>query len=274
MLLWGHGEARDEVCAFDVDSGGGLTPSWCYELPGVMPHGSPPHILTGHFGADGEAGFAVRGVGEVVVVTNPGDVPTEHRLPLGIGPGGQIVFIAADLDCDRRDELLGFGEEGQLLGYAAPWRTPRTISTNGEPSQVWAADIDADGCDDLLSHGVLSDGPELELYASTGVHTTLALNLSHRLYVPEVADLDADGHDDFLLTDNEGTLVYWGDSLVQDDPGRAELIESMALNPFSWFDVVDVNGDGADDLLTLFQDDTWTGELNPVRMSGTLLSVH
>ncbi|MEM7157091.1 MAG: VCBS repeat-containing protein [Myxococcota bacterium] len=262
VLLWGHADNRQQVCAFEVDRGGGFTATWCHELSDITPLGHRPYFETGRFGDDGEPGFAVQGLDEVVVVIDPAGIPTERYMPWTFSPNGSAQVLKADLDCDGRDELLWAAESGEVLKYSAPWQDPFAL-TEPEPTTMWVGDFDGDGFHDLATQRREGDQLELQIRTGHGADATLTFDADGNWSRAHVADLDADGRDDLLFVSDEGSSVQWGHSLFDANPGNAEFIGSPW--DLDSVDVLtsDVNGDGADDLLLVRGSDTYVSDLLP-----------
>ncbi len=187
---------------------------------------------------------------------------------------GQFHRVAADVNGDGRDDLIGFGTFGvqvSLSGGNGSFATPQLGSADFNPASGWrsqdgfarmAGDVNGDGFADILGFG--SAGTLVSLGDGTGRFGMARLVLddfgvnqgwsSANLFHRELGDVNGDGRTDIIGFGAAGTLV----SLGQADGSFAEPL--LALQNFGqaqgWRTqdefaraVADINGDGRDDII-------------------------
>jgi len=133
--------------------------------------------------------------------------------------------------------------------------TPRTYPIAVEPVALRSADFDDDGLDDVLIAGLDVDGVAGELRLSDGA--TLGERSDAQIYGcsahPVTGDVDGDPHIDLLLATCEPELLLFHGTAAGGFT-RPELVAIPSTPKIAA--LVDLEGDGDDDLCVLGDDDT------------------
>lgn len=187
--------------------------------------------------------------------------------------------VSVDIDGDGVDELLlACGDEVAVLRHGAragdfSLQTLKREVTEAGRVGLGAADLDDDGHVDLV--GLTRDG-ELDVWWGDGasvpeeVPATVVLEpmfLFHSWSSLELGDVTGDGRLDLVLASSAGlSVVRGGPGRGLLDPGRRALEEGRAATT-----VVDVDGDGVDDIVSVVDLDP--GGPGPREVDDALLTI-
>jgi formylglycine-generating enzyme required for sulfatase activity len=158
---------------------------------------------------------------------------------------GFRIGFAVDRD---RDGLSDEREFGAGVAFSAP----NVLSTSATTVRsVFAADLDGDGDNDVLSAAYNAD--EISWYENTDGSGSFAApvvitNLADRATSVSAADLDGDGDQDVMFTSVGGNEVAWMANDGAGSFGPEIAISSGATQP-SMIRAADLDGDGDNDLL-------------------------
>ncbi len=138
---------------------------------------STPFLTTGDFNGDGTLDVAVvpasssnaPNAGLIELLTGKGDGSFTDAGPVTLGTGTVSALAAADLNGDRRDDLIagfvrtsGSPSIAVLPGAAAgTLGTPTFFAVNGPPIQLTTGDANADGRQDLIAINAAPGGDPL-----------------------------------------------------------------------------------------------------------------
>jgi lysophospholipase L1-like esterase len=248
----------------------------------------PYNIRFADIDGDGRDDYLVVGSGGTVDawINNGGEAAggggwvSRGRIANGTG-GLRIEF--ADINCDRRADYVAIDRQGRIEGWinggsgeptgSFAW-TPRGIVAAGvgaTSSDVRLADMNGDG---LADYVVLGGGGEVSAWLNNGGDTAGAANPSAcstpggwtvqgQIAVGvgavggsvELADINGDGRDDYLVLASNGAVDAWmNDGATPADAPSWNAKGQIAAGVGAARDTVrfgDVNGDGRDDYLVV-----------------------
>ena len=219
---------------------------------------SRPDILLGNRGANST----------LLQQVNESFVDDTANRPIGDDTTQDLLLV--DIDGDNDEDLFVANETDNRLfvndgnGFFTDESSMRLPGNDGETREADAADVDNDGDLDIVAANVnFNSGRPIQnqllLNDGTGIYSDVtATNLAGVVntgnsFTIEFVDIDADGDPDVLSPNNSigqgGDIEVW----INDGSG---VFSTAAASPFSvppngsTFDieVVDVNGDGRDDL--------------------------
>jgi hypothetical protein len=210
-------------------------------------------------------------LGAPVVVT-----PHEHRVgDLATGDvnadGSPDIVVSVGVDDVWSDGDRAFGLELSLSDGGGGFDhvvVPTTLYS-GYTLTIDVADLDGDGDADVVA----GHSGGLSMFLSDG--DTLATQVDHggaRVGAVALGDLDADGDVDLLTLDDAGDLGVWHNdgagafSLVQSVPTAGGNVED---HEWDSIEVVDLDGDGVQDVLVNLADQFVAGPLHALLGDGT-----
>lgn len=171
-----------------------------------------------------------------------------------VSPGSHGIadITSADLDGDGRDEILAMLSSGRTLQVwtltdglytpTATWESPETGH-----GILFVDDADADGRVEI----VLADPANLQLHVLDATATFLrSIDMPDVYDVGRVADLDADGWPDILLSIDAGSSS-WRPLQVGLGDGTSFTFAPLSDTIVSTWDVADVTGDGVPDVVLM-----------------------
>jgi hypothetical protein len=190
---------------------------------------------------------------EIYLHRNEGGGNFAARATLATGIDSAIVLLAARIDGDTRDDLLGITDHDRrifwLRGTAGGLEPVQTLFLGSAPLRALAAaDLNGDGFHDLVvAHGSQS----LTLLNQAGggfqVGQTLDFNAGQFLF----ADLDGDGRPDLLVrhADSGGVVIFPGQTggtlgAAISLPVRARELAALDLDGDADADLVIAPADG------------------------------
>ncbi|WAS98826.1 FG-GAP repeat domain-containing protein [Nannocystis punicea] len=167
-------------------------------------------IVGGDFDGDGARDLAALWSGHVVLLRDPLHGPHEALDT----PAAGVALAVADADADGLDDLFlpGANVLLRLHGHASgsfDLRPP--LGLGGEPVDIVAADLDADGALDLVTANVGTD--DLSLLRGDGLGGFLSqtlLPVGDQPFALAVADLDVDGTLDLVVLHVGGLVTLRG----------------------------------------------------------------
>jgi len=205
------------------------------------------------------------GDGKLFWYENDGGSPpvfVAHLVTLDL-PGASSVF-SADLDGDGDQDLVGASRDDNLLtwyendGRSPPIFSRRVATTNAIlPLSVYAADVDGDGNNDLLSASFQDD--KIAWYEN--IPGDLTTFTSHEISIEADAaasvfaiDVDGDGDTDVLSASRLDDKVAWYENVPSAEPDTPPTftehqISVTAVGATAVY-AADVDGDGDIDVLS------------------------
>jgi hypothetical protein len=220
-------------------------------------------------------GVNLNGDGTIVAWRNGGNAAWIGPTPsIGSGWWNRASVRFADLDGDRKDDLIGVNVSGDGLirafrnvdGINGNWDGPYYVGSGWtNPAVARFADIDGDGRDDLIS--VNADGSGKILAYRNNGHAFQAWPWTDPAPIGygwsnadtvRFADINGDGADDLIGINNwsNGAITVWPNN---------QLVNSLNWGTWPWTNTsytigagwynpslvrfADINGDGYDDLI-------------------------
>jgi hypothetical protein len=175
-----------------------------------------------------------------------------QTFPASATPGVTI----ADLDLDGRPDVVASKPDGLLVIYSnnnAPAFTATTVALPGSPGVLAVADFTEDGRNDIAVY-IRSDNPSIVqgIAILEGRPGRTFMRLAQTVILSPPAELVAgdftgDGHQDVLAGSGDGVFVF-------DGTGTGMFNTDMAVMPLGRtfrFEVADIDGDDADDLISI-----------------------
>ena len=218
----------------------------------------PNGLVAADFNGDGAFDLAVthRNGQSVGVLKGMGDGMFMTPDVLSVG-GGPVRVEAADMDADGDQDLVVLNFDGPSIslldnqgdGSFAPHVEVTTSEIR--PNYLTLGDMNADGLVDVaVGHHIAG---RITLWQGTGstllANGTLSLPIG-RLEVPELVDMDADGHLDLLVADPSSN--YLGYLLRGQGDGTFGVHEELTVGAYGApLHGRDVDSDGDLDLVTL-----------------------
>jgi len=203
---------------------------------------------------------AVRQVDAVMWWENDGgSPPVWTQRTIGGGFEDPYACYAVDLDGDGDVDVLAAGYESSLIswwendGANPPGWTEHNIATHYEAaSAVYAADVDGDGDDDVLSTDM--SGDHVTYWENNGRQPpgwrrhdiTSSFSGGSDVYA---SDLDGDGDMDVLATNVLGDRISWWENDGARPPGWTEWTLDGTFYGASAVRAADLDGDGDMDVL-------------------------
>lgn len=241
-----------EISVFSGLGGGMFGAMTAVDLPG---DGIPSALAVGDFNTDGRADLAARGAQKLSVrlgaaanafTTGPDLVVSDLYLPVGL--------VAGDFDGNGTDDLATalVAQIGSAVGVVpgrgdGSFETLKVTPVAASPAQVVAADLDADARLDLLTPD--PDGGDVGVWPGQGdgfFSTTVPPATAGPAPVAlAVADLDQDGHEDFVVGRDDADL---GVSLGRGDAGFRDAGAVPAGAAAHHVAVADFDDDGDEDV--------------------------
>jgi VCBS repeat protein len=185
-----------------------------------------------------------------------------NQLNFGSGWTSVTKLVVIDIDHDGRQDLVAVNSSGQLVAYLSNG-TPGHPGFSAQPvigsgwnatNRIMVMDIDNDGKQDLVA---TNTSGQLVAYLSNGTpgHPGFSAqpvigsgwNSVSRI---AVIDIDNDGKQDLVATSTTGTLTAYLSNGTPGHPGfSAQPVIGSSWNSIAKIVVVDVDGDGKQDLL-------------------------
>lgn len=261
VVLWwpGEGDEPGSICGHTLDGAGVLVEQWCH-MALQNPRWSDT-LFIGALGPAGEPGFLAWTGPENLVVIDPADRAIRSNVDLPINFNGNQPRRIADLDGDGHDTILTIQESGTLQRVGSEGLRSSIEIPMGMDSPV-VGDFDGDGIDDVALHsGIPCDAFDAWVRRSTGSTATIAFDAVDTCSELLAGDLDGDGAAELFVPTSAGLLGVWGHQLATDTEPAPELLDLGPLgNDHSGFVVLDLDGNGTDDMLRIAGSDTPMGD--------------
>ena len=188
---------------------------------------------------------------QVTVLLNQGDATfVTHDVPIGAHPGDLQI---ADLNHDGLLDVVTFSQTGAGVSVGMQQVDGafevQAVDVGPSTDELKVGDLNGDGLLDVITVS-LSDGLTVSLNDDLGGWSSETLYVGENPYGLRAADFDADGRLDLATTAADGTL-----HVLMGRGARGFDHQVYASTPFSRNDVdtaaavLDVNGDGVDDLV-------------------------
>lgn len=200
------------------------------------------------------------------------DVPWGEPEPVDLAGADPSRIRFADLDGDRRDDLVTINADGTITGWrtdhgfpSRPWRVSGEVGREwrGEPAAVHLADLDGDGRAELIGVDTADDAV-LRAWRNNGGFPDwpwdgpIGLGAGWvDIAAARFADLTGDGRAELIEPAGHGLRVWpnngafpswpWGDPV---DLGRSGAGGPRYVDP----QFADLDGDGYDDLVAVTPD--------------------
>lgn len=188
-----------------------------------------------------------------------GSPPVWTKRTIGGGFEDPYACYAVDLDGDRDVDVLAAGYESSIIswwendGASPPGWAERNIVTHYEAaSAVYAADVDGDGDNDVLSTDM--SGDHVTYWENNGRQPpgwrrrdiTDSFSGGSDVYA---SDLDGDGDTDVLATNVLGDRISWWENDGATPPGWTEWTLDGSFGGASAVRAADLDNDGDMDVL-------------------------
>jgi hypothetical protein len=241
---------------------------------------------TADVNTDGKADVVAFGDDGVWTASSAGNgsfaAPTFALGAFGYNQGWRVdkhVRLLADVNGDKRPDIVGFGDDGVWLALAQPnggFGPATFVIQNLGVNQGWdpskhvriMADINGDGKADIVAFG--DDGVWTALSTGTGfsaptfVLANFGYNQGWRVdkHVRLLADVNGDGRQDIVAFGDDGVWL----ALAQPNGGFGPatfVIQNLGVNQ-GWDPsknvrmMADINGDGKADIVAFGDDGVWT----------------
>ncbi len=185
---------------------------------------SPAYLYAGDLNGDGYDDLAVSSPADgkvYVYYSTASGLPASPSVSLSVGAGA-LAITAGDFNHDSTTDLLVSRADSRISGFDSPnfleiFNGPFVNSENPSRlifggyavSQLWSADFNNDGYEDVLSFavGATSDFPSLPfvLYQRDGYLKGISDSTLYGGYLPTgigVADFNGDGYPDVMLSES------------------------------------------------------------------------
>lgn len=188
-----------------------------------------------------------------------------HQKVITTRANGARAVFAADLDGDgdqdvlsASEENLGSEEDNRIAWYenldSGGFSDQNIISTRADaPTSLFAADLDGDGDQDVLSAS--EDDDKIAWYENVDSGRFSEPNVistrAERAQSVFAADLDADGDQDVLSASVTDDKVAWYENLDSDGFSDQKIISTSEDAPVTVF-ATDLDGDDDMDVLSIF----------------------
>lgn len=225
---------------------------------------TPSALLSIDLDGDGDFDLLAASHGQLIAwYENSGAVDPKFSLrTISTAVANITNLFTVDIDGDKHLDIIA-SHAGGVAWFENDGETHfelRTVSSEGQPTSIFAADLDGDGDNDLLT---AAPGDGVRWYEND-VENALGFNLqtiSADTAASQVfgADVDGDGDIDAIAVSPDQNAVMWFDNDGAEDPGFAARTISTSVGQPNAVTAVDIDADGDTDLITASTQNSWVG---------------